>query len=99
MPPLPPAPQTIRVRLGGQKSGQPWNHIQFLQFSGTVPTAANLDAVATAVSTAWNANMAPVMDTGVGLTQVECIDISTNMGAAGIDSTVHAGLRTGTQFP
>jgi len=99
MPPLPDAPGIVRVRVAGSIDTQVFNNIFHLQYTGTAPSVANLNAVCTSVLTAWQTNFKALCPASVVLSGADAQDL-TNAGAAtgaATDST--AGTRSGTAFP
>jgi len=68
----------------------------FERYSGTAPTNAQLNTFCGAVSTAWGTDLKSLGDTGMGLVEVDAIDLSSSTGAVGIDTTVTSGTRGST---
>ncbi len=97
MPALPPVPATIRVDLH-HKLANDMNVVtrMFFAYTGPAPTNAQMATLATAVRTAWAANVEAICGAQVNLHQVECIDLSSATGAIGNDVTVATGTRAGT---
>lgn len=98
MPPLPPAPLGVRVKLSGTNQTLPWVNILFLQYSGGPPTGTDLTTLASAVRTAWTTNVAPAMHAQVALTGVDCQDIASTTGASGSWSGSAPGTGSGTAY-
>lgn len=99
MPPLPPAAQIVLVRLKGTYGSQPWNVIQHLQYTGPAPAVADLQTIATSITSAWNTNYAPLAATNVGLSGIDLADL-TNPAAAAASVTVSSlGTRAGATLP
>lgn len=99
MPPLPPAAQIVLVRLKGVFGSQPWNVIQHLQYTGAAPAVADLQTLATSITTAWNTNYAPLCANGVNLTGIDLADLTNPAAAAASVTVSSAGTRTGTILP
>lgn len=96
MPPLPPVPNVVLVRLKGTLSGSVWNNIMHLQYTGAAPTVADLNTIGTSISTAWNTNFAPLATSAVTLTGIDLADL-TNPAAAATSVTANVpGTRAGT---
>lgn len=93
MPPLPPVPGVVRVKLQGTNQTVGWVNVFYMTYSGTPPSTADCSAVATSVRAAWLSAIAPAMLTGTILTGVEVADMSTSTGAVGSNSTSAAGTK------
>lgn len=96
MPALPDVPGVSRLILNGLMNGQPWAAVQYAQTPGAALTQAQVDALATGVSTAWNNAMAQGHSTAVTLTQVTAQDLTSKTGAIGVSTVTHPGTRAGT---
>lgn len=83
----------------GTNQSTPWNNIFYLQYPANPPTIGDLQSIATQVANAWNANIAPIINTSNALNRVECIDIATNTGADGAAVVTHVGTRSGALIP
>lgn len=55
----------------------------FLSYSGTAPSAGNLNTLSTAVSTEWGSNLAGNVSTGESLHGVIITDLSSDTGSVG----------------
>jgi len=98
-PPLPDLP-TIRARFDCELgSGNLIADRIFFGYSGGPAAAADLVTVAGDLATAWNANLAPLVSTGIPLLEVDAQDISTLTGASGVWIGSHGGSRSGTELP
>lgn len=67
----------------------------FWSYSGGVPTAGNLNSIATGIGTAWNGQLSALMSANGLLEQVTVEDLASATGATGVSTTAHAGTRTG----
>jgi len=98
-PPL-PASSVVRVRLDytspdGAKAGSRF----YIGYSGSTPTAANLDTLATDVAAAWQSHLANLVTTTWTLSEVDILDITTLTGATGNWTGSNPGLLSGTDLP
>lgn len=96
MPPLPVAPNTLKIEIGGGTYDCDWYNIFYAQWSGSTPSVGTLttyitDYLAPATDTAYGAEMS----TNSAVKSYKVTDISSETGsvATGTDST--AGVRTG----
>lgn len=96
MPPLPAAPQVVEVKVVGTINSVPWANIFHLQYTGTAPSAAQLDTLSSGVMNAWGTNFAPLVNTGVSLTGATSTDLTNALAAQGSASGTTAGSRAGT---
>lgn len=100
--PLPDVASVCKIRLIGQFYGNPWVNVMYAKFTGGPLTQATLDAVSTAIRTAWVANMAPRYITNSGLVSVEVTDLTTRtslqstdvVGGLGTDATAGGSAAT-----
>jgi hypothetical protein len=97
--PLPASP-CVQCSLDyGQEDGFLAGNRFFLSYSGSAPTAANCATLAADIGASWNTNLAPVVHTTWGLHGVDVLDIASDTGASGQDSTVYAGTSSGNVPP
>lgn len=71
----------------------------YLSYSGSAPTAANLNTLATDIANAWNTDLAVVASVEWSLTEVDILDITTETGASGLAHVNFAGTVSGAQEP
>jgi hypothetical protein len=96
----PPASPCVRVGLvytngdGSEASSR-----FYLSYSGAAPSAANCNTLATDIATAWNTDMAGVTSEEWTLTEVDVIDIATDMGLSGTAAVSHPGTQAGGSPP
>lgn len=96
---LPDAPGIVRLRVVGTVNGTTFNNIFHLQYSGSAPSVANLNAVCTDVLSAWGTHFSPLCPSTVVLANADAADL-TNAGAATGEATdTTAGTRAGTPLP
>lgn len=97
MPPLPPAAGVIRVSL--QHTYEADTNVFsrfFVSYTGTAPTAAQMNTFAAAVTTAYSSNLASLLNDNLFMTGVVCEDLSSSTGAVGSSSTSVTGTRAGS---
>jgi len=97
--PLPASP-AVRVKLDythtdGSLAGSRF----FIGYSGAAPSAANCATLAADIGTAWEGNIAGLVNPDWSLAQVDVEDIATDSGLSGVSDTAHAGGRSGTALP
>jgi hypothetical protein len=97
--PLPDVP-CVRVRpFGNVGSGFEWGNRFYISYSGSAPTAANLNTMATDVKDAWVTNFSPLQFVGYSLDEVDILDIATDAGASGNWVGTAGGSRSGDALP
>lgn len=98
-PPLPASP-CLRVKLDytNADSYRGGNRF-FLSYSGTAPTAAQCVTIANDIATAWNGNIAALVHSDWGLSEVDVQDISSLTGAFGTQAVDYVGTYTGSLLP
>ena len=100
MPALPSPGQVLRVNIGiTTQSPVVAGSRFFLSYTGGTPSQGNLETLATAIGTAWASNIAPHVSAGEALTEVAVLDLSSDTGAEGIDTTTRAGGASGSAPP
>lgn len=100
MPPLPSPGNVIRASFYiNDESGVPAGSRVFFSYSGSPITQTNISALATAIATEWNSNLAAMTATTDVLDSVECQDLSSDLGVVGVATPSDAGTRSGTAFP
>jgi hypothetical protein len=67
----------------------------YVSYSGTAPTATQLDTFCTGVVTGWDSHMAPMYDVNSELTEVTAEDLTSPTAAVGIATGSTAGSRSG----
>jgi hypothetical protein len=96
MPALPAVPGTIRLNFKGTQNNTPWQNTVYLNGFSSQPTSGDLTTLAGGAASAWASSFAALMPTHVSLVVTEAIDVSSNTGASGTDSTARVGTRVGT---
>lgn len=78
---LPNAPWSSLVTVSGLNQGTRWqNKLHFTYPTGTSITFTQLAALATGVENAWIANIAPLCNTNVTMTNITAIDLNSRTG-------------------
>lgn len=96
----PPNVNAVRVRLDYlQSDGYLGGSRFFLAYAGSTPTAGNLNTLATDVASAWNSNLAQLVNADWTLDEVDCLDLSSDLGFSGYASPTDAGTLSGTALP
>lgn len=100
MPALPPVPSVVQVLWKGNVSGPHfWVNKMFIGYAGAVPSAADLTTYANNVMGLLVAGLTPLQSPGTTLTEVEVTDLSSALGAVGLNATATAGSRAGGELP
>ena len=94
-PPLPASP-CVRVRLI-------WSGVEvdsigsrfFLSYSGSTPSVATLNTLASDIAGLWNTNLAAGTASIYSLTEIDILDIASDTGASGSWTGTHPGGGTG----
>ena len=94
-----PVPGVVLVRLKGLVGTQPWNNIYHLQYTGSAPSVADLQAVGTAIHNAWSTNFAPLAFTNVSLQGSDLADLTSPLASQVSNTFTFTGTRTGTALP
>ncbi len=93
-------PGVIRVALIGKFGGDSdvvTRH--YIHYSGTAPTAAQLNTFATSVATAWATNVKALAETSYTLLSVACEDLTSSTAAVGSALSGVAGTNAGGNLP
>jgi hypothetical protein len=100
VPPLPPAPSTIRVQLK-HTLGSDTDVLDrfYATYAGGPPTVADLDTFCASVAAQWNASLKAMAHPDVTLTEVLAQDLSSDTGAVGTASVTLVGDRSGGPLP
>lgn len=98
-PPL-PASNVVRcaldyVEADGAVAGSRF----YLGFSGTAPSAADCITLAGDIATAWNTDLAVLVQQEYSLNEVDVLDISTNAGKSGVVAVSHPGTDASSSTP
>jgi hypothetical protein len=99
MPPLPNAPNIVKVRLVGTNQTTIWNNILHLQYTGPAPSVADCQTVADAVMSAWGASIKALVNVNADLERVDIVDLTSATTSEGSSSLVPIiGTRVGTDL-
>ena len=71
----------------------------YLSYTGSVPTSANLESMASSVASAWTGAADAYFGTFITLTNTICEDLSSATGASGEAGSSLAGTRAGEDLP
>ena len=94
--PLPDAAQIVQAAVSGSHNDTGWVNVHHLQYVGTAPGVADLQAVGTAIGNAWNTNIAPMCHANVVMKAVVLTDLTNRSAAQGsVSGLNHAGTRAG----
>lgn len=96
MAPLPPTPSGV-LRIAHDVAG-----ITFrweMAYTGPSPTSAQLATIATAARTSYGTNLKSLCSAGYSLIGTTATDLQSPSTPVGLDATVVAGTRTGTNAP
>lgn len=100
MPSLPNVPNVLRVQMQGHVGiDADWITRFHLQYSGTAPTSAQLNALAGVIRAGWGTNLKALLPASAGLDSVSIEDLSSLTAAVGIDTTGVVGTRAGSLIP
>lgn len=95
-----PASPCVRVRLIYTNADSSFAGSRFyLSYTGGAPSGSDCTTLAGDVATAWNANMAILVNTGDTLTEVDVLDIATDTGLSGQWNGSHQGTSSGAPLP
>lgn len=98
-PPLPEDP-CLRVRLDyTQTDGFLGGNRLFLAYAGSAPSGANCTTLAGDVAAAWETHLAGVVSNTWALSEVDVLDIASDLGLSGQWTGSNAGTQTGTALP
>lgn len=100
MPPLANVPKVIKVALVASDEINTDIVTRFyIRYTGSAPSAADLDTFADAIRANWGAALAGSVNEALSLIRVECTDLSTLTSATGLWTGVDAGTATGVPVP
>jgi hypothetical protein len=100
MPALPDVPSVVRINLDFALSETLRGGVrQFWSFSGGPPSIANLEQLATDVSTTYDSEFAPLTPANYALKEVVCTDLTSDTSAQGLWSGTVQGTRSGANLP
>lgn len=98
-PPLPGSP-CMRVKLDyTENDGYLAGSRFYLSYAGSAPTGANCTSIATSIQEAWTAHLAAVIESGWALTEVDVLDIATEIGLSGQWTGTESASRSGDTVP
>lgn len=98
-PPLPASP-CVRVRLDyTSTSSTELGSRFFLSYSGTAPTGANCNTLASDVAAAWASHIAGIVNDAYSLVEVDVLDIATLSGNSGLWTGTNTGSEGSNSLP
>lgn len=101
MAPLPPIANVVKVIVTGTTTPGEWANLFHASYAGPPPTSAQLDDISGQLADAWTAatgiTKLQTADTAIG--QVEVVDLSSDMGAAGVTTVGVAGTNGEDPLP
>ncbi len=100
MPALPDAPKVLRFDhhfIIGEDSNAKSRF--FMQYTGSAPSTADLNAIGAEVSTSWNANLKPLQDTATEFTTITITDLSSSTSSSITSSILLEGTLSGEPLP
>jgi len=87
----------VRVSLDfSQTDGFTGGNRFYLSYTGSAPTVADCNTLATTIRTAWGSHIAPTVNSDWSLTLVDVLDIASYSGNSGSDAIAAAGTASGT---
>jgi hypothetical protein len=96
----PPDVSSLRVRLIYHSDVPTEAGSRFyLKYAGATPSAGTLDTVATDIAAAWSAHLAQLVVTNFSLTEVDVLDITSDLGASGSWTGSDPGTYAGGEIP
>ena len=100
MAPLPDVPGVVKIALVFSDGINTDVVTRFyLEYSGTAPSAAELDTFCTGVHATFVPNLAAEMHEDLSLIRVEATDLSSLTGATGLDTSTDPGTASGDPVP
>lgn len=100
MPALNPVLRTVRLDVFQNRGVQlRVRNRLFFQYTSGLSTGADLTTWLTTVDTAWNTNIAPLMDTTSTLFQSQATDLSANNAPQVLRTNSRVGTRAGVALP
>lgn len=97
---LPVVPKTLKLAVSVlDDAGRQLLSRVFITYTGTAPTAGQLNTFCAAVATAWGSDLKSLVIPSRTLDLVEAVDLSSVTGASGFASPSTAGTRSGGELP
>lgn len=95
MPARPYVANVVKIAVEGTIGSHNFAIILHSQYSGSVPTAAELNTAATAMSALWTSGLKPYFSSTVVLSNIVITDLSSATGAQGVWGGTIAGTNAG----
>lgn len=99
MPPLPNAPNIVLIRLKGSISGTTWNCIFHIQYAGTAPSVADLQAAGATINSSVIAQFGPLYPPTTVFTGCDLADLTSPTASQATVTASAAGSRAGSGLP
>jgi hypothetical protein len=71
----------------------------YIAYASSIPSAGDLDTLASDIAAAANTNLIPLINPDWSLTEVDCYDLSSETGLSGYWTGSHTGTNTGSVLP
>lgn len=97
--PLPPVAGVCKVEFTGFLNGVSWACIMHEGYTGAPPTPGAVQLLANKFKDAWLNDIAPYLPSASFLQATTVSDLSSNLGAVGVNTTSVPGSRAGTALP
>lgn len=99
VPALPVSAQTIKCQVNFSYGADNTCLVRFyIHYTGTAPTAAQLNTFAASIVSAWNTNLLALSNANFVGAQVICTDLNSNLGAVGFAAGPGTGTRAGVSL-
>lgn len=99
MPPLPAVPGVVKLEVSGTYHDTLWVNIFYVSYTGAAPSAANLEAYLTAITTPITTFYGDEMSVDNELTGIKATDLASDTGATSEVTESTFGSRTGDFNP
>lgn len=96
MPARPFVANVCKCVFSGTISAHNFAIVTHFQYSGTAPTAAQLNTLAADFNSSWASDMSPLLVSNTILTAVTITDLASSLGAQGVAATARTGSNGGT---
>jgi hypothetical protein len=93
MPPLPDAPNVVRLKIVGSNNGTGWLNGFYLRYAGAAPSNANLDALCSTALGAYATNFLPLCNNNVALSGATAQDLTNAASSTGSATNTSPGTR------
>jgi hypothetical protein len=94
MPPLPPIPSTIRIKLGGSYGTSGWMNTFYARYTGGPPTLADLTTMAGLMGAQWGGSLGQHLDATLKLETITIDDMAAVDGVGYATTSTNVGFIT-----